>query len=128
MTVRPCLGYPGYRCGRLVRAGSRCDDCRRAGYRARERVRDPFTRSLYGSAAWRRLAYATVAAAEACHWCQTPATVTKLTADHIASARTHPELATEPSNIVASCRSCQERRKLRPDPATWTEWERHPWR
>jgi 5-methylcytosine-specific restriction endonuclease McrA len=67
-----------------------------------------------------------VASADACAWCGTPADRVKLTADHILPVRARPDLALEPENVVAACRSCQERRKLRPDPRTWQPWERRP--
>jgi 5-methylcytosine-specific restriction endonuclease McrA len=123
MMKRPCLS-----CGRLVDRGPRCPDCQRATYRQRARTRDPAIINLYGSAAWRSLADAVVAEAEACHWCGTSGAMTKLTADHIYPVRTHRDLALEPQNVVAACRGCQERRKRRPDPRTWAEWERRPLR
>jgi 5-methylcytosine-specific restriction endonuclease McrA len=121
---RPCLS-----CGRLIPSGrSYCVACQRANYRQRNEARPRFEVELYASAEWRRLARAVLEEAEFCYWCHTPAYVTKLTADHIATVREHPELATEPSNVVASCRSCQEKRKRRPDPRTWAAWERSPQR
>lgn len=115
-------------CGATIPAslGARCAPCRKAKYRERERIRPPVTRRLYGSAAWHELARAVVAAADACHWCHTSAAVAKLTADHVVRVIDRPDLALEPDNVVAACRSCQERRKHRPDPRTWQPWERAP--
>ncbi len=118
---RVCLS-----CNRLIDRGSRCTACQRAKYRERNRTRPQFEVQLYGSAAWRRLADAVVADAEACHWCGTSRAISKLTADHILPVRLHPDLGVEPENVVAACRSCQERRKRQPDPRTWPQWARRP--
>jgi hypothetical protein len=119
--MRSCLD-----CRRLIPSGSRCVDCQRARWRQRNQTRPRYEVELYGSAAWHRLASSVVLGADRCHWCGTSAYVVKLTADHILTVREHPELATEESNVVASCRSCQEKRKARPDPRTWADWEGWP--
>src|SRR4051812_37979052 len=106
---RSCLGYPGYRCGRIVSGASRCDDCRRATYRVRDQHRPPGERAFYASAPWKRLASAVVDAAEACATCATSKALTQLTAGHLLSIRRHPALALDPSNVVAQCRPCQNR-------------------
>ena len=110
--MRACLGYPGFRCGRLVRGASRCGDCQRAAWRHWNANRDPFARKVYASAAWRRLADAVVAAASGCAYCGRADV--KLTADHIIGIRRDPSRALDPSNLLAACRSCQERRKHNP--------------
>ena len=46
--------------------------------------------------------------------------------DHLRTVRDRPDLALSPSNVVAACRSCQNRRIRRPDPATWQLRERTP--
>jgi hypothetical protein len=123
---RACLGYPGYRCPRLVKGGNRCPDCQRAVYRVRNEQRPPGERAFYGSAAWKRLANAAVAAADACAICHTPKALTRLTGGHLISIRQRPDLALEPGAVAAVCFSCQARQKQRPDPATWFEHERSP--
>lgn len=120
MLKRPCLD-----CGTPT-TGSRCPEHTRAKYRERQRTRDPIPVQVYATAAWRRMADAVVAEADACHWCGTPAYVAKLTADHIHPIRERPDLALEPSNVVAACLSCQNRRRGRPDVSTWADWERRP--
>lgn len=125
--MRSCLGTSSNRCGKLIPANrNRCVECQRAKYRGRNRTRDPLPVAVYGSAAWRHLADAVVAEAAACHWCRTSRYVAKLTADHIYPIRHRPDLALEPTNVVPSCRSCQERRKYEPDPRRWPEWARRP--
>lgn len=124
--TRACLGYPGYRCGRLVRGASRCGDCQRAAWRARQRGRDPWEVAFYGSAAWRTLARAVVDAAEACATCGTPKALVKLTAGHRVAIRKRPDLALVPELVIAQCRPCQERAKREPDPSKWPEWARRP--
>jgi 5-methylcytosine-specific restriction endonuclease McrA len=127
--MRACLGTAGHRCRKLIPPSeTRCPSCQSAKYQQRAASRDPAAVNLYGSAAWRSLADRTVAEAEACHWCGTSAAIAKLTADHILPVRRHPDLALEEENVVAACRGCQERRKRRPDPRTWAEWERRPLR
>lgn len=124
--TRVCLGYEGHRCATLTRGASRCDPCRQASYRIRNHTRPQFERALYHSAQWRRLADAVVANAEACTWCGTPASVAKLTADHIVTVRNDPSLALDPGNVVAACQSCQRKRRDRPDVRTWLPSERTP--
>ena len=120
--MRSCLS-----CRRLIPASmSRCPECQRATWRQRNATRPRYEVDLYASAEWKHLASSVVLNAMACHWCGTSTNLVKLTADHILTVREHPELATEGSNVAASCRSCQERRKRRPDPRTWAEWERSP--
>jgi hypothetical protein len=127
MVMRVCLGVPdGPRCGKLIRSGSRCIDCRRATWRLRQRHRDPREVAFYGSAAWKRLARAVVDAADACATCGTPKTMAVLTAGHRLSVRSHPDLALHPSNVLPQCRACQERYKRQPDPSTWPGWARRP--
>jgi 5-methylcytosine-specific restriction endonuclease McrA len=126
MPVRPCLERG---CRELIPlTATRCPAHQRARYAERARSRDPLPVAIYASAAWRQLAREVVDSAEACHWCGTLPAMAKLTADHIYPVRTHPDLALEPDNVVAACRGCQERRKRRPDPRTWAEWERRPLR
>lgn len=108
MVKRICLT-----CGRLIEANrSRCMDCQRAEWRRKNRLRPAFERALYGSAAWKKLASAVVAGASRCAWCG--ASGVPLSGDHVTPVRAAPDLALEPDNIVAACRSCQERRKVRP--------------
>jgi 5-methylcytosine-specific restriction endonuclease McrA len=114
---RPCL-FPD--CP-AIQDGTYCDAHRRAKQRERQRSRPRFEVRLYGSAEWRRLADAVVAASDRCHWCGSPG---PLTADHIVKVRDRPDLALEEGNCVAACRSCQNRRINRPNPATWAPWER----
>jgi 5-methylcytosine-specific restriction endonuclease McrA len=99
---------------------------RRASYRERERRRPAAQKAVYSSSGWHRLAALVVAVATECHWCHTPATRVRLTADHVVPIVTDPSLGLEPSNVVAACRGCQERRKRRPDVGTWQPWERKP--
>jgi hypothetical protein len=80
-------------------------------------MRDPVARLIYSSAAWRKLAKGVRDNATGCAWCG--ASGVYISADHIASIRDRPDLALEPSNVVAACRSCQERRKYNPDVRTW---------
>lgn len=115
--LKPCLV-----CARPSR-GSRCPEHERPVLRAQWRrgnaIRDPFAREVYASSEWQRLARAVTEAARACHWChRTPEQLTrdrhspKLTADHVAPVRLRPDLALEPSNVVAACLSCQAYRRL----------------
>jgi ribosomal protein S14 len=124
--VRACLGYPGYRCPRLVKGGNRCADCQRAVYRIRDLERPPGERAFYGSAAWKSLATAAVEAADACATCGTPKAYTRLTGGHRIPIRQRPDLALEASNVIPQCIPCQSLMKRRPDPATWSEYERSP--
>lgn len=106
--MRPCLT-----CRRLIPQGpSRCTECQRAEWRRQNRQRPPHERAIYSSQAWRKLAEAVVAGATRCAWCG--AFGAKLSADHISPIRVAPELALDPVNVVAACRGCQERRKVRP--------------
>ena len=122
---KPCL-----RCGILFTPAAglraRCRACQRADYRDRETRRPAVQKATYASRAWQELARAVVAGAVECAWCHTPASRTKLTADHVVSVRADPGLALEPSNVVPAGRSCQEKRKHRPNVATWEAWERRP--
>lgn len=94
-------------CGALTPMGMpRCGPCR-ATWLAGRRV--------YGSAAWRRIATEAIAAADSCAYCRRADV--KLTADHVVAIRSDPSRALDPSNVVACCRSCQERRKH--DPTWW---------
>jgi hypothetical protein len=124
--MKPCLdcGQPFQPSRTAPRA--RCTECQRAAYRSRERYRPPVQRAVYGSTAWKALARSVVALAVECHWCHEPSWRTKLTADHIERVVERPALALDPSNVVAACRSCQEKRKHRPDVSTWEPWERRP--
>jgi 5-methylcytosine-specific restriction endonuclease McrA len=87
-------------------------------------MRPQYERQLYGSAPWQHLRNAVLASATGCAWCGS--TTAPLTADHVLTVRDRPDLALDPANVVPACRSCQERRKHRPDPATWEPWERRP--
>ena len=113
-------------CGATIASGSRCDEHRRAIVRARQASRPRFEVRIYGSVEWQRLRAAVVDAADRCAWCGTSRLIAPLTADHVASVRDRPDLALSPSNVVAACRSCQNRRIRRPDPATWQLRERTP--
>jgi 5-methylcytosine-specific restriction endonuclease McrA len=119
--VRACLS-----CGRVIRTGPRCPECTRAKHQRRNLNRPAGERTFYSSAAWRRLADATVAAADACATCGTSNLVAKLTAGHLRSTRGYPDLALEPSNVVAQCASCQRRMQVEPDPSKWPAWARSP--
>ena len=114
---RPCLGYPGHRCSRLVERGTRCEECQRAKYQHRNATRPRFERELYSSAAWQALRDDVLADAIACHWCGRMGV--KLTGDHIAKVRDRPDLALDPDNVVPACLSCQRRRVDQPDPRKW---------
>jgi 5-methylcytosine-specific restriction endonuclease McrA len=91
---RPCID-----CGRVT-TGTRCPGCASLehGHRA-----------VYHTAAWRQLARAVVAGATSCHWCGRSGV--RLSGDHVVGARRHPERALDPSNVVAACFSCQNRRR-----------------
>lgn len=91
--------------------GGRCLAHARANDRARNARRGDEYR-FYGSAAWKSLAAETLANAFGCHWCHR--LDVKLTADHVATVRHRPDLALEPDNVVAACRSCQVRRQYQP--------------
>jgi 5-methylcytosine-specific restriction endonuclease McrA len=86
-------------------------ECQRAEWRRKNNLRPGHEKAIYGSSAWQQLARSVVAGATQCYWCH--ATDVQLTADHITTVRAAPRLALEPSNVVAACRSCQERRKQR---------------
>ena len=103
---RPCLT-----CNTLITSGSRCTACQRAFYRRRELGRDPFQKAVYQSTEYRRLRAIVMEGAYACFHCG--ATGVPLTCDHVYSITARPELALEIENLVAACKSCQERRKLR---------------
>jgi 5-methylcytosine-specific restriction endonuclease McrA len=108
--VRACLGSGSQRCGRLIRPNrTRCPACTTLHNRAT--ARPAWVSNVYGSHAWRTLADRVVAEADGCHWCG--ATDVPLSADHVLRLRAHPELAVEPGNVVAACRSCQRRRQVR---------------
>jgi 5-methylcytosine-specific restriction endonuclease McrA len=111
MTRRPCLGVRGRYCPKLIDRGSRCDDCRREMYRRDNALRPAFETRIYSSAEWKKLRAEVMADADGCYHCG--ATDVELSADHLLSVRTHPELALERSNVVAACRSCQRRRQDR---------------
>jgi 5-methylcytosine-specific restriction endonuclease McrA len=117
--VRPCLGYPGYRCPRLIQGASRCGDCQRAKYQVRNRQRDPWIRAFYGSSAWKALRIAVVEVADRCAWCDRPKSEVRLSAGHVVSIAKDRSLALSPENVRASCASCQERVKYEPDPRKW---------
>ncbi len=68
--------------------------------------------SFYSSAGWQGLRRQVVAASVACHWCGSAGV--PLTADHVRTIRTRPDLALDPSNVVAACRSCQVKRQYQP--------------
>jgi hypothetical protein len=99
--MRSCLS-----CGRIT-AATRCDECRRATYRARQRTRDPQELAFYCSTAWRNLAARVVAEADRCATCGRLAEYAPLTGGHRLSVRARPDLALEPENVIAQCRSCQ---------------------
>lgn len=127
MTVRPCLGYPGYRCPQLIPlSGSRCVECQQAVWRHRQHTRPQGPIRLYATTEWRHLAAAVVGSALECHWCHTSREHCQLSADHIESVATRPDLGLVVDNVVAACRSCQIRRQRRPDVSTWQAWEREP--
>ena len=121
--MKPCLD-----CRQWIPQGraNRCPACQKAKDALRRRMRNPVALSVYQSARWRALAAAVTREATHCYWCTTPAALTKLTADHILSIRSRPDLALDEGNIVPSCRSCQERRKRQPDPSEWPSWARKP--
>jgi 5-methylcytosine-specific restriction protein A len=98
---RPCLG-----CGRLISSGARCADCQCAMWRHKNVDRPPGERVFYSSAAWRNLAARVVAEAGGiCQGCGT--TGVPLTGGHLISIRRRPDLALDPENVRAECRSCQ---------------------
>jgi hypothetical protein len=97
-----CLG-----CGRLVSPGPRCPDCLSRQRRTYDQTR-PAHHAIYRTAGWRRLSAAVRAAATRCHWCGK--WTQRLVADHIVPVGQRPDLALEPSNVVASCVGCNVRR------------------
>ncbi len=97
-----CIG-----CGQLVSPGPKCYACRRAAERQYDSAR-PEHHALYRTAAWRRLSAETRAGASRCHWCLKP--TTRLVADHVIPLDQRPDLALEPSNVVASCVGCNTKR------------------
>ena len=105
MPPRPCLD-----CGTPTRHGARCRSCSLAIQRARTAARPAAERAIYGSAAWKRLRTSVLEeAGYRCRYCGRPAD----TADHVQPVRLRPDLALDAGNVVAACRSCQERRKAR---------------
>jgi 5-methylcytosine-specific restriction endonuclease McrA len=106
---RSCLGVDGRRCGRLIETNRRrCRECQRANDRAHNAARPLVLRQLYSSSAWQRLR-ADVVASGQCHWCD--AVGLRLVGDHVVSPLDRPDLALEPSNIVAACYSCNNARR-----------------
>ena len=105
---RACM-TPG--CHQLIASGSRCRTHRAAREKARN-LRRPAEVALYSSGAWQRLSRAVVGAAAGCHWCHRSGV--RLSADHVLTVRAAPDLALEPSNVVASCASCQLARQYQP--------------
>ena len=95
-------------CSRLTSSGPRCVEHQRAFYRRRQVTRDQYPVKVYGSAEWKAIAAAVLRDAIDCHWCH--ATNEKLTADHVQPITFYPSRALDPSNVVASCRSCQTHR------------------
>ena len=113
--MRACLGpRPGIRCGALVSGRSRCGPCQAARSRYRDAQRDPFARRRYGSAEWKSLSRAVVGNAERCAWCGTPKGVVRLTGGHIVSVALDRSRALDPTNVAASCASCQDERSASP--------------
>jgi 5-methylcytosine-specific restriction endonuclease McrA len=98
-------------CPQLITSGSRCAVHRAERERARN-ARRPAELALYSSGAWQRLRRAVVQSASGCHWCRRSGV--RLSADHIVTVRTAPHLALDPSNVVASCGSCQLARQYQP--------------
>lgn len=99
-------------CRRLIPSGrSRCQDCTRAKERARNQRRAP-EMQFYQSAPWKKLSRATLEGATACAHCG--AVNEPLSADHLLTIRSRPDLALEPTNVVPACRSCQLRRQYSP--------------
>jgi 5-methylcytosine-specific restriction endonuclease McrA len=113
--TRSCLGYPGHRCGRLIPSGNRCGDCQRGAWRHWNARRNPVARSVYRSNVWKELARRVVVSAAGCFYCGR--SDVQLTADHVVSIRVDPSRATDETNLVPACRSCQEKRKH--DPTWW---------
>jgi 5-methylcytosine-specific restriction endonuclease McrA len=85
--------------------------CTRADYRRRELGRPPLQKAIYSSTEYKRLRAIVMDGAFACAHCG--ATGVPLTCDHVRSIESAPHLALSLENLVPSCRSCQERRKLR---------------
>jgi 5-methylcytosine-specific restriction enzyme A len=102
MTLRTCLG-----CGGWVSPGPRCPRCQRA-WDKRCREARPAHHAIYRTAEWRRLSAEVRASATRCVWCLRP--TRRLVADHIVPIDQRPDLALEPSNVVAACIPCNTRR------------------
>lgn len=112
--MRACLS-----CSRLIRSGSRCPDCQRAKWRAKEATRNPRERQLYGSATWQKLRLRVLEAADG--RCQAPTQPDGRlcglpcdTVGHVIPLRQRPDLALEPSNLRAECRSHQRYAQVHP--------------
>jgi len=105
MTLRlaACRG-----CGCPTSPGPRCGDCRLAWQRQYNENR-PEHHDLYQTADWRHLSRVTRDRADRCHWCLVPLTGRSV-ADHVIPIDQRPDLALEPSNVVASCVGCNTRR------------------
>ena len=100
--ARPCLT-----CGRITRAGSRCEPCRLQLVRRRSAARGTRQQQGYGND-WLRLSRQVVERdGGTCRYCGGPAT----TADHvIPKSRGGSD---DPSNLVAACRSCNSAKRDR---------------
>ena len=109
MVRRACLERGCYEYA--IPPASRCQMHKAEREKARN-ARRPVEMGIYGSAAWKRLRAAVLREATGCAWCG--ATGVRLTADHVLTVRRAPDLALEPSNVVASCVSCQLRRQYAP--------------
>ena len=99
--LRPCLtaGCPA------LTSQSRCAEHQRTKDRARNAARAD-AMAFYSTGRWRRLSTEVVSAVR-CHWCG--ATDKRLVADHVRPVSRGGE-PFDPSNLVASCYSCNRRR------------------
>jgi hypothetical protein len=107
--VRRCLGVGRVPCARLIPHNQRrCPEHKLAQGRAQTAARPPVLAALYNSAAWQRLRKQAIAGG-ACHWCG--ASGVRLVGDHLQRPEDRPDLALDPSNIVAACYSCNNQRR-----------------
>lgn len=100
--ARPCLD-----CGRLTRAGSRCEGCRRTTVRRRSWAQGSATAQGYGYA-WRQVTRRVLDRdGHVCRYCGGSAD----TVDHVVpKARGGSD---DESNLVAACRPCNSAKRDR---------------
>ncbi len=109
--LKPCLGAPGNRCGRLIRGiGPRCVDCARAYQRARDLKRGTAAQRGYNAEYMRNRALVLADGPHGCAWgCGRVAT----TVDHrIPLARGGTN---DVENLMPCCALCNSSRGSRVD-------------